>query len=834
METIKEKIENWVNNLPSTSETKIIIKSTDPAQLCVTFANQFDETQEISLFFDIDMNPMFITSPLDEAESFIHNTNETLQTRVHSLDEILDMMTISLPNITSFNLKPEIPEEEEMPEDIFPQEYVEATEKDWEDIIVPEIEKYVLNDNYLRAYEKEEWIRRVIKHKEDKGIKRALTFLRDEIIQHSSIPNQLSKYIPRESFSPSDLPMYSQNGPSGASDHLKKYFHEQIIEVQRSKIPGVVVKAYNDTFHWTIEFSGFSETTQLGNDLMELSLLNHDFDKSSNQRSDVFIPSNKIEPSVITCEMKFKSDFPKSMPYFRLISPSLCYITDIFLKNELKRLLYNENHGNVNNSVDNESNENKEKEIKLEDINLKEVIIKLRQFIAENDLRVDLTSIASGNTTINSIWYTFQSYSTQIMPEFSDIEDTGRIYLPTSILSDMYSNSFVNLRTSNSGFGPMIFEIYNPVNDKKVYCGVLEFTAPENSAVMPSWVFENLEIETPNEVEVRRVSLPKCTFLKIKAHIPDEFNEDFNVKAMLEWNLRNFLVVSANQTIHLKERGHSFRFDVLEVKPGNYATITDLDISVELVTDKKTNDIEEVQEGDNKVIKKELVSGHANLSEKVKQCSNCKSFIPEENFDLHELTCARMNFLCKKCGTVVSKNKADDHEVEFHSLVPCNKCEEFVEKMFMLLHEANECSHRFVRCKYCEMSIRILDMSDHEEACGAITEPCEKCGTRVMRKYKDDHLNSGLCDKIQNPTTFTPHNIPEKPNKLTRSLFVCEKCQQPIEGFDELQVHYLTTHTEESENLLKNENVNEEFEEFADTSVNNDDNENMNDENMGQ
>lgn len=348
MEIIQEKIENWVNNLPSTSETKVIVKSVDKEQFSITLANQHNESQEVSIFFDVEMNPMFLMSSLPEAEGWIHSTNDTLQSQTYNIDDFLDLMKATLSNSPIFNLEPEIPEVEE-PDEEYPQ-YVDATEEDWENIVLPAIKKHIRNDKFLRTFEMEEWIRRVIKQKEDKGIKRALTFFRDEIIQHTPIPKELSKFIPRESFFPDDLPMYSHNGPSGASDKLKKFFHEQLIEIQRSKIPGVIVKAFNDSFHWTIEYSDFSETTQLGNDLMELALLNHDFEKSSNSfRSDVFIPSNKIHPAVITCEMKFKSDFPKSMPYFRLISPTLCYVTDMFFKNELKNLLYSKNEENVNN-----------------------------------------------------------------------------------------------------------------------------------------------------------------------------------------------------------------------------------------------------------------------------------------------------------------------------------------------------------------------------------------------------------------------------------------------------------------------------------------------------
>jgi ubiquitin fusion degradation protein 1 len=46
--------------------------------------------------------------------------------------------------------------------------------------------------------------------------------------------------------------------------------------------------------------------------------------------------------------------------------------------------------------------------------------------------------------------------------------------------------------------GPMIFKITSTYSLRSTYVGVLEFIAEEGTAVLPNWIFENLQLEEGN------------------------------------------------------------------------------------------------------------------------------------------------------------------------------------------------------------------------------------------------------------------------------------------------------------------------------------------------
>lgn len=66
----------------------------------------------------------------------------------------------------------------------------------------------------------------------------------------------------------------------------------------------------------------------------------------------------------------------------------------------------------------------------------------------------------------------------------------------------------------------MIFEISSggPSGQRRTFCGVSEFTAVEGTALLPTWMIRNLEIKDGDTVQIRRVQLPKGTFLRLQPH----------------------------------------------------------------------------------------------------------------------------------------------------------------------------------------------------------------------------------------------------------------------------------------------------------------------------
>jgi hypothetical protein len=62
-----------------------------------------------------------------------------------------------------------------------------------------------------------------------------------------------------------------------------------------------------------------------------------------------------------------------------------------------------------------------------------------------------------------------------------------------------------------------VFEV-STKSGKRSFCGVHEFIAPEGYVLIPRWMMDNLNIRNDDVVHIRRVQLPKATFLKLQPH----------------------------------------------------------------------------------------------------------------------------------------------------------------------------------------------------------------------------------------------------------------------------------------------------------------------------
>ena len=54
----------------------------------------------------------------------------------------------------------------------------------------------------------------------------------------------------------------------------------------------------------------------------------------------------------------------------------------------------------------------------------------------------------------------------------------------------------------------------------------------------------------------------------------------------------------------------------------------------------------------------------AQAAPETKECPLCKKQIEIAKFRLHEVACARQNYICKKCGEVVAKADREEHDEE--------------------------------------------------------------------------------------------------------------------------------------------------------------------------
>ncbi|RXM91229.1 TRAF-type zinc finger domain-containing protein 1 [Acipenser ruthenus] len=80
----------------------------------------------------------------------------------------------------------------------------------------------------------------------------------------------------------------------------------------------------------------------------------------------------------------------------------------------------------------------------------------------------------------------------------------------------------------------------------------------------------------------------------------------------------------------------------------------------------------------------------------------------------------------------------EEHVESEHAQVAC-KCGVKMEKRHVEKHELSECGLRLKKCQFCDLELAFNKWGDHEEYCGARTEPCPQCLQNVMLKELSTH-----------------------------------------------------------------------------------------------
>lgn len=162
--------------------------------------------------------------------------------------------------------------------------------------------------------------------------------------------------------------------------------------------------------------------------------------------------------------------------------------------------------------------------------------------------------------------------------ERPDLESGNKVLLPPKILEQITDDHHGNLPY------PLCFSISTLRTKKTVYTGVLEFMAPDDSVVMPFWLFSELKL---NEGEMVRLGLveylPKANFAKLRPH-KTEFIDLPDPRSVLEMHLSNFTCLTKNETITITQDGKSYQLDILDLKPENQynaAIIIDTDLNID-------------------------------------------------------------------------------------------------------------------------------------------------------------------------------------------------------------------------------------------------------------
>ncbi|KAK9499630.1 hypothetical protein O3M35_002641 [Rhynocoris fuscipes] len=158
---------------------------------------------------------------------------------------------------------------------------------------------------------------------------------------------------------------------------------------------------------------------------------------------------------------------------------------------------------------------------------------------------------------------------TQMTDRNRQDEDTGgKIILPSAVLDFMANQPFQY---------PMLFKLMNPEDSKLTHCGVLEFVADEGTVYAPSWMLEQLGVESGALVRVESITLPVAVFSRFQPQ-SSNFLDISNPKAVLENQLRKYACLTVGDVIALSYNDKIYRLKVEEARPNDAVTIIECDM----------------------------------------------------------------------------------------------------------------------------------------------------------------------------------------------------------------------------------------------------------------
>lgn len=170
-------------------------------------------------------------------------------------------------------------------------------------------------------------------------------------------------------------------------------------------------------------------------------------------------------------------------------------------------------------------------------------------------------------------------YSAAFAQKTNLSDNSNTMSLPPSVLAKIVDNKLALPLTFRLTYG-----------DKVTHLGVLDFTAPENTAYLPYTAMSNINLEEGAVVQMDTVKLKKGSFAKLQPialdwlQIPEE-----DRKLLLEKVLPNYQSLTIGDKIKVKKDQKQYDFIVLDLQP---------DIAVDIINCDLVVDVDEPVQGD--------------------------------------------------------------------------------------------------------------------------------------------------------------------------------------------------------------------------------------------
>jgi len=152
-----------------------------------------------------------------------------------------------------------------------------------------------------------------------------------------------------------------------------------------------------------------------------------------------------------------------------------------------------------------------------------------------------------------------------------------KVLLPPSTLQQL-----MNKVPSSQMPQPMLFKIsVAGTNSSGKHVGVLEFSAPEGTVVVPLWVMRSLGISDGTEMLVETAELPRGTFAKLQP-LSEDFCELQDPKGTLERAISGvYSTLTKGDAISMWHDGKELELFVIELQPADAVCVVETELEVD-------------------------------------------------------------------------------------------------------------------------------------------------------------------------------------------------------------------------------------------------------------
>ena len=154
------------------------------------------------------------------------------------------------------------------------------------------------------------------------------------------------------------------------------------------------------------------------------------------------------------------------------------------------------------------------------------------------------------------------------------IDQTSHIILPSKELKKL-----VFLGKFDSAKESLFFLVENKKKGAIACANVIEFSAPDDQVILPAWLFEYLDCQENDIINITQSDFPQCTSVVLQPLTPSAPEID-NVDK-LSSSMRNYLCLNQGSTITLSISNNVYQYLVLKTEPKEQVKTLDCDFEVE-------------------------------------------------------------------------------------------------------------------------------------------------------------------------------------------------------------------------------------------------------------